>query len=355
MLSIRKFLFLPLASFAISLSPIAYNVGVTAQAQESASVQAANEMLAWNQEYSAAYIQLVSIYNSEAMQALYAADYENLDEVVSVYSRYNAEREAILAKAARMFEALEAPERWNFQRSLFDRTERAIYQACLNAYQGIEALQANVREGSDFLPMMKLLEEGREDEAMNSLIEKQFKAARAVIESENEQLKGFLLAIPEDNPNHQFQRVMLLGNNMALVEVDLAAKGIIDVETEEMRLEHANLMEDAIKDIPKLLKIARSNQIKTNKNMNRLLKRRNISDGDKAFLNRVIGAMKTFDSTFEVEEKLLSNYRETISILRADIKDSEREALADANDLEFFELVDQRVSISTQRLQMMNP
>jgi hypothetical protein len=325
-----------------------------AKAQESASVQAANEMLAWNQQYSAAYIELVSIFSAESMQDIYQIDFNDIDAVTAAFSKFNAEREAILAKAANMFNALEAPERWNFERSLFDRRERAIYQACLNAYNNIDALQKNVRDGSDFLPMFQLIQQGRTDEALTTLFVKQINASRAVVESENEQLKGFMLAIPEDNPNHQFQEIMLLGNNMALIELDFTNETVFDDETKEMRLKYASLMEKAIEDIPRLLATGRRNMGNTDRQLKQTLNQRGISPGDKAFIERVMIAMKTFGNTFDVEEKLLNNYKTTISILRSEMSDTEREARIDENDLIFYQLVDERVQISTDRLNKMN-
>lgn len=354
MLSLRKSLLVLVSSVAASLSPIMLPETMMAKAQESASVQAANEMLSWNQQYSAAYIELVSVFSTESMQDIYQIDFNDIDAVTAAFSKFNAEREAILAKAANMFNALEAPERWNFQRSLFDRREKAIYEACLNAYNSIDALQENVRDGSDFLPMFQLIQQGQTDEAVTILFTKQINASRAVVESENEQIKGFMLAIPEDNPNHQFQEIMLLGNNMALIERDFTNETVFDDETKAMRLKYASLMEKAIEDIPRLLATGRRNMGNTDRQLTQALTQRGISSEDRAFIERVMLAMKTFGETFDIEEKLLNNYKTTISTLRSDMSNSEREARIDENDLLFYQLIDQRVQISADRLNKMN-
>lgn len=336
------------------LMPIGIGKSLSVEARQSSSINAATRMLEWNQKYNEAYVQLVEVYNTDSITSLYTVDYNDFDAVKSAYSHYNSQREAILAKASNMFSDLEPPQRWNFQKTLFDKTEKALFQACLKAYEGKDSLQADVREGSDFLPMINALEEGRHEEAVDGFIEKQFAANKALVKAENEQIDSFLLAIPNDHPNQQFQEIIQLGNELSLIELDLATIEMKEGLTNETRSNYAELMSKTIQPIPGLIMEGRINLSTLKDKLNTYLRSLSSDNLDRPFFERAVAAAESFDESFDIEQDIYENFQASVSVLLMDLKESDRTVKADALDLEFFALVDQRIKVSTERLNKMS-
>lgn len=327
------------------------------KAYQSADIQidALQNMVAWNQEYLAANTELSSVYSSQTMAELYATDFNDLVALKRAYSRFNAEREVIISRATAMFDALEPPERWNIEKSLFDKTERALYNAAVKQYEDIPALLENMREGSDFLPMIELMEAGDYDEAINGFIDKQLTANEQIVISENKQIDGYLLAIPKNHPNYQIQEIFKAVNLFGLEELAWTRLDLTKGGSLAERQKFADRLEKTLKNIPALLKRSETNFERTLKQLEKAKSARGLSAKDKAFIERVHKATRSFKDSIEVEEKLYANALSTVKAFRSDLIDEAFDAETDKIDLEFFALVEQRTDLVTERLALLQP
>jgi len=333
------------------ISSVSFND--VAHARQDTTIDAAQEMLAWNQQYMLAYTELVSVFSTETMTSLYETDFNDISAMKRAYSRFNSQREAIINKATLMFSELPSPKRWDIQKGLIAPREKALFVAAKQQYEAIPETIQNIRDGSDFLPMINLIIEGKTDEAIQGFVDKQFTAGIALIESENKQVDSFLLAIPKDNPNYQFQKIVKLGNNFAIAKLELDKIELLEGASSSTRISHAEKMEMTIANIPTLITTGRKNLKSTRKEFSQLAQSGNGTPQERAFLQKVLKAMETFEQTFALETALYSNFHETLDLLRSDVSEDEFNAQSDIIDLKFFEIIDQRLQTMNERIALM--
>jgi hypothetical protein len=325
------------------------------EAKQSNQINALEKMLAWHQSYIAAYTELMSIYDSRSMAQLFATDINDIEATRAAFSKFNAEREVIIRKATTMFGAVEAPKRWNIQASLFDTRERAMFNAAVKQYEDIPSLLENIREGSDFLPMIKLLEAGQFDEAISGFVQKQLSANVQIVKAENKQIDGYLLALPKDHPNYQIQKIFKAFNLFGLEEIEWTRIELTEGADIEQRQIFADQMEKTIQNVPILIQRSKKNFDKTMKQLDKALSTKGLSSTDAAFIKRVKRATSSFKDSLVIEEKLYANAQSTLAAFRSDLIDEDFETKTEQIDLEFFDLVDSRVRLASERLALMQP
>ncbi|RKQ69145.1 hypothetical protein DES40_1932 [Litorimonas taeanensis] len=354
-LTFQKIIFASLTASLIFSGGINMGTEPHAHARQTSQINSLNDMLAWHQQYLQAYTQILSVYNTGSISILYSIDYEDLDAVKRAFSHYNAEREAILSRGTALFDQLAPPQQWDVDRTLFNRQDKAYYVAALQKYNDIPDLLVNIREGSNFLPAIELIEQGKYEAASQTFIEKQIEANQALIVAENKQIDAYLAAIPKDHPNYQIQQIFKKGNHFALKELEWSRRDMIEFQSLEQRHEFAKEMKQTIEEVPSLIQLSRNNTLKTLETLKIASQSQSARKSDQELIKRVTKALQTFDESLDVEQKIYANQQATVVAHQSNLIDNEYTAVIDKIDLEFFVLIDERTRLADKRLTLVQP
>lgn len=321
-------------------------------AREDTTITAAQEMLAWQQQYMTIVTELSSIMSADNISFLYGLDYDDIDSVNLEFSEYDSKREKILSNVAQLKAKLPPPERWDIQKSLFDRTEKALFKAMKEQYKGLNSMIEDFEIASDFSVIMDEAISGNSETALHNVIIRQIDASERMIQAENSQVDAFLLAIPKNNPNHQFQQIVKATNLAGLQEARWS-RLILQDGTIEDRQALGLEMKNHLKAVPDLIDTGRKNIKSSKRKFEALINNTRASSQQKQFFRQAIKALDTFEATFETEDRIFQNQRQTSNLMQTAFTDDEQEAEQDKIDLEFYELIDKRAAIMTDRLALM--
>jgi len=333
-----------LLSFGSVASPV-FAEPASAQSQ----MESIQDMAVWMQSMTTIEVDLASLFSADSMSNLFAAiDSSDNSEIKRFGRQFEAERQVVLARARGQIAELEAPEKWNIDRSLFSRQDTAIYKAAKNQFDGLQEsyqLYENLTKSfSDILNNPENLDGA----GLEELLIVQHQAGVRMIELENRQIDGYILAIPKDNPNHQFQKIVKQFNLATIPELEIST---FENTLEERRIFAKDMGRELGKIRPLILEGKRNAQTSL-KNLERLSTQR-LSPENRIMVPISIELYKSFGETFEVETQMLNAMNASYELYLSDKSDEEIQSSIDENDLAFFRLVQERTKLMQQRLSLL--
>ena len=345
-------IFAPLLAAGLALAPMTFTS--VAHAQTKSSVSEAQDMLAWQQQYTQAILGLLEIVDAELMTEMYdVIDSEDAQRIETFGKRYASLRTATLARGKRQIDALPAPERWNINPGLFNAQERALYDVAKLQYDDANTMLAEFETLTGTMVEMLSNVETTSQERINALVDVQTASGLRMIEMENRQLDGFLRSIPETSPNHSLQKIFKASNLFSMEEAKLNRDYIEDEDDISIRQGFGRAMERALSDIPRLIAKGRRDYTSTRGNLQDILDSGQGTAQERAFLSKAIVAMGSFLDSFEVEEQLYENMMSTSRLLRSSRSDLDITADRSAIDLAYFELSERQADLIMTRMAAM--
>jgi hypothetical protein len=352
----RQFLKSVILGFAIfiimgTLSPA--SAQFTRDGRADASIDSAQDMLAWMQESGAVVQELMPLMGDDLLGALLAPisgeviDLEGLGLAVDAYEEARVE---ILARSQARIDALPAPEKWNFDRSLFSSLERGIYKATQQQYSDLQDTQdAFASISNDMLIGFRKLS-NEEEIDLQAILGRISETSIRVLLSENRVLEAFTAAMPSASPNKNFHQIMLTLNNSTLVEMEMLAEYEMYVDPISIRQDYGRRMQAALSDIPNLIRTGRRKIETQNESYRNNLTNSRLTDKERKLLNDVIPATLTFGQSFDIEQQLYDNDLKTAKLYMSDRTDEDIEAETDAITAQLSSLLEQRMSIMMGRM-----
>jgi len=308
------------------------------------------DMANWMQEITTIQVDLSNLFSADAMTEMYSIlNTGDLDDMRRLGQQFESERQAVLARASHQIKAISPPEKWNFDNARFSKQETQIFQAAKKQYSSLNETYKLFDTLTETLSDILNNPEDFDDEALDELFAVQQQASIRLVELENEQIDGYLVAIPKDNPNHQFQKVVKQFNLASIPELKIS---ILDNEL-DLRRAYAEDMKSELKTIGPLIQSGRKNMQTQLKQFRVLISRPGLSQADKNSLELVIGLYESFDDSFEVESKLLDALESSYELYITDKSDEEIEPFIDDNDLTYFSLIENRTELVQYRLSLL--
>ena len=325
--------------------------GQTAHAQSSQQIQSANAMAEWSEQITAIQIEVASIYSGKAMMAIMAAmsgqEEADIDRMHELAEALDSERRAMVESTDAAIAALPAPERWDISNVPFSPTERKIHSATKAHYAGLRPMRDRTdRQVARVVSLLRDFEDVTEED-LAAFAELQREGDIALIENENRMIDGYLRAIPSSNPNHQFQRVVKQLNLAIIAELRIP-----DYTDAAAMRRGADAMDAALEPVDALIRKGRANQSRMDRQFAAAVRGGGGSAEELAFVRRAREAMETFDETFDIEDEMLANTRNSVAAYRSGEGEDAIAARIEANDARMFELVDRRMALVQKRQQM---
>ena len=333
----------------LALSPVFANSSF-AQSKTESSISAIQDMAEWSQQALAIQTGMMDLFTQDLMEELYAVlDSENTDEIERFGQNYEAQRQVVLARAKSQIDALPAPEKWDIDPSLFSKTESGLYRAAKKQYGSMGEMYSEFTKMSGALTNVLVNYDSNDLDALESINEIQLKSAKKLIELENQQVDGYIAAIPKDSPNHQFQKIIKQTNLIALAEMDVSYAWDYDLE---YRQDVGRKMRYQAEPVPGLIQSGRINTKNQVRELN-AIPLKNASSEEKVFIEKAIEITALFDQAFDVEDKILKNLNSSATLYMSNASDDEIEGQIDEITLEFIRLVDERADLMQRRLTML--
>jgi len=130
----KQILLAGVLSFGAFVSPV-----LTPPAAAQTQMQSVKDMAGWMQEVTTIEIDLMKLFSADSMANIYSVlDSDDDEAIMRLGQQFEAERQAVLARARRQIDELSPPEKWNINRSLFSRQDQAIYSAAKNQFNALE-------------------------------------------------------------------------------------------------------------------------------------------------------------------------------------------------------------------------
>lgn len=341
--AMKHYLLAGLLSAGLLTSPVFIE---TAAAET--QIESIQDMAEWMQSITTIQIDLTSLFSADAMTNMYSIlNAGDADEMQLLGQKFEAERQVVLARARRQIDELSPPEKWNIDRSLFSRQESAIYSAAKKQFNSLQETYSLFESLTETLSEI-LNDPDLDDDGIEQLLKVQHKASIRLIELENEQIDGYLAAIPRNNPNHQFQKIVKQFNLAAIRELKIT---LLDNEIVN-RHAHARALGSELKKIrPLILEGQKNARTQLNKMEN--LETQSLSASNRVMVPIVIKLYQNFEDAFEVEAKMLDTMQSSHKLYLSDKTDEEIEPFIDENDLNFFRLTETRAEYMQYRLSLL--
>jgi hypothetical protein len=311
--------------------------------------EAIQDMASWMQSAMTIQTDMMDLFSADAMSNMYSVI--NAEDVAAMQrfgQHFEAERQAVLARARLQIENLSPPEKWNINRSLFSNQDKAIYKAAQKQYQSLKETYSLFDTLTKSLSDILINPDGLDDTALESLVDVQYQASVRLIELENEQVDGYLDAIPKNNPNHQFQKIVKQFNLAAIPEMNIT---MLATDLNE-RQAYAKAMGIELEKIRPLIRKGRKNATTEIKKIRRL-EGQNMSAADRKMMPVIIKLYEGFNEAFAVEAKMLDAMRRSHKLYLSDKSDEEIEPYIEENDLIYFGLLETRAELMQYRLSLL--
>ena len=333
----------------LALSPVLAHSSF-AQSKTESTISAIQDMATWSQQALAIQTGMMDLFTQDLMEELYAVlNSENADEIERFGQNYEAQRQVVLARAKLQIDALPAPEKWDIDPSLFSKTESGLYRAAKKQYESMGEMYSEFTKMSGALTNVLVNYDSNDLDALESINEIQLKSAKKLIELENQQVDGYIAAIPKNSPNHQFQKIIKQTNLIALAEMDVSYAWDYDLE---YRQDVGRKMRYQAEPVPGLIQSGRINTKNQVRELN-AIPLKNASSQEKVFIEKAIEITALFDQAFDVEDKILKNLNSSATLYMSNASDDEIEGQIDEINLEFIRLVDERADLMQRRLTML--
>lgn len=343
----KSFLISGFAGLCLTLSP---TLAPPTFAQSQSTMSAVQDMAEWSQQALNIQTGMMELFTPEMMEELFVVlNSENMEDIKRYGQNYESHRQAILARAKTQIDALPAPEKWNIDPRLFSKIEIGIYRATKKQFNSMGEMYAEFDKMSGALSNILINIESNDLNAIEEINEIQIKSAKKLIELENQQLDGYIAAIPQDNPNYEFQKIVKQVNLITLAELDLS----IDLNyTVEDRHKTGRNMRSQAEPIPEMIQAGRlklKNQLREFKS----IPLESASSSERAFFKNAIKAIGSFEQTFDIEEKILENLKSSAMLYLSNASDEEIEGQIDEINLEFLRLIEERTELMNERLALL--
>ena len=333
----------------LALSPVLAHPSF-AQSKTESTISAIQDMATWSQQALAIQTGMMDLFTQDLMEELYAVlNSENADEIERFGQNYEAQRQVVLARAKLQIDALPAPEKWDIDPSLFSKTESGLYRAAKKQYESMGEMYSEFTKMSGALTNVLVNYDSNDLDALESINEIQLKSAKKLIELENQQVDGYIAAIPKNSPNHQFQKIIKQINLITLAEMDVSYAWDYDLE---YRQDVGRKMRYQAEPVPGLIQSGRINTKNQVRELN-AIPLKNASSQEKVFIEKAIEITALFDQAFDVEDKILKNLNSSATLYMSNASDDEIEGQIDEINLEFIRLVDERADLMQRRLTML--
>ena len=333
----------------LALSPVLAHSSF-AQSKTESTISAIQDMATWSQQALAIQTGMMDLFTQDLMEELYAVlNSENADEIERFGQNYEAQRQVVLARAKLQIDALPAPEKWDIDPSLFSKTESGLYRAAKKQYESMGEMYSEFTKMSGALTNVLVNYDSNDLDALESINEIQLKSAKKLIELENQQVDGYIAAIPKNSPNHQFQKIIKQINLITLAEMDVSYAWDYDLE---YRQDVGRKMRYQAEPVPGLIQSGRINTKNQVRELN-AIPLKNASSQEKVFIEKAIEITALFDQAFDVEDKILKNLNSSATLYMSNASDDEIEGQIDEINLEFIRLVDERADLMQRRLTML--
>jgi len=345
----RSYLTAGFAGLFLALSPVTSHL-TFAQAQTDTTITAIQDMAEWSQQALNIQTGMMELFTPEMMEELISVlNNENMEDIKRYGQNYEANRQVVLARAKSQIDALPAPEKWNIDPSLFSKIESGIYRATKKQYHAMGDMYAEFDTMSGALSNILINIESNDLNALENINEIQIKSAKKLIELENQQIDGYIAAIPKDNPNRDFQKIVKQGNLITLAELDLSLDLNYNLEDRKRIGQKMLSQAEPVSNLIQSGRLKLKNQLRELKS----IPLGNASSEDKLFINKVTEAIGSFDQSFDVEEKILKNLNSNATLYLSNASDKEIEDQIDSNTIEFLRLVDDRSNLMNKRLSLL--
>ena len=333
----------------LALSPVLAHSSF-AQSKTESTISAIQDMATWSQQALTIQTGMMDLFTQDLMEELYAVlNSENADEIERFGQNYEAQRQVVLARAKLQIDALPAPEKWDIDPSLFSKTESGLYRAAKKQYESMGEMYSEFTKMSGALTNVLVNYDSNDLDALESINEIQLKSAKKLIELENQQVDGYIAAIPKNSPNHQFQKIIKQINLITLAEMDVSYAWDYDLE---YRQDVGRKMRYQAEPVPGLIQSGRINTKNQVRELN-AIPLKNASSQEKVFIEKAIEITALFDQAFDVEDKILKNLNSSATLYMSNASDDEIEGQIDEINLEFIRLVDERADLMQRRLTML--
>ena len=332
----------------LSLGALTSSIFTQAAAAQT-QIESIQDMAGWMQSITTIQIDITSLFAADAMAEIFnTLDSGNDESIRLLGQQFEAERQVVLARARRQINELSPPERWDIDRSLFSRQEKAIFVAAKNQYNSLNETYALFETLTDSLSEILNNPDDLDEEGLLEVYMVQHKAGIRLIELENEQIDGYLVAIPESNPNHQFQKIVKQFNLATIPELKIS---LLDNQLTE-RHAYAEAFGEELDKIRPLLRRGQRNaqsQIKQLEGLNPAT----LSSADKTMRPIVLKIYENFEEAIKVETQMLEAMERSYDLYTSEKSDEEIEPFIDENDLEFFHLSEKRAEYVQYRLSLL--
>jgi len=312
-------------------------------------IESLQDMANWMQSITTIQVDLSSMFSADAMTNMYSVlNSGDIDEMRRLGQQFEAERQVVLARARRQIDELSPPEKWNIDRSLFSRQESAIYSAAKQQFNDLQETYSLFSGLTESLSDILTKPEELDDDALNDLVTVQHQASIRLIEMENNQVDRYLVAIPKDNPNHQFQKIVKQFNLASIQELKIS---LLDNDLPN-RHAYARKIKDELDEIRPLIRKGQKQariQLKQLENVNT----QSLSESDRVMLPILVKLYENFEETFDVELKLLEAMQNSQTQYSSDKSDEEIEPFIDENDLNFFHHIETRTELMQYRISLL--
>lgn len=340
---------LALVCVLASATPILPTLSASAQTESAEIVSEVQDMFAWMQEVTDITVTAMSVLDTDLIVEFYAQidaeDYEGL----KVTARKMATRQnQILPGVKARIDHLTPPERWNIDPSLFDPEERAIFKAATLQYEGMNELYHRIEGMTDNMIEMLSDFESLSFEELEELSQLQIETGIAMIDSENQQIRGYLVAIPRDNPNHQLQQLVLQTNLAIKAEMGMA----LEVDLRD-RKKVGREMAKHVRSYESHIEKGRRNAATMLRQVSDLTNNSNLSEVERLFFKNALNGVTTFSEQFDVESEMSALILNSADLYQSDDTNEAIQPLIDEIDVRLFRLLDQRAEILQHRMTLM--
>ena len=325
-------------------------------ARADASIDAAQEMLAWMQESGAVVQELLPLMGDDLLGSLLAplsTEVIDPDALNMALDNYANARVGILSRTQARIDDLPAPEKWNFDRSLFSSQERGIYKATTQQYADLQDTYDAFESisGDMILGLRKLANDEEVD--FQTILGRVSETSIRVLLSENQVLEAFTASMPATSPNKNFHQVMLALNKATLVDMKLLGAYNPDVDPISVRQSYGRRMMMTLRDVPSLIESGRNKiQVQTKFYQDNLSSDK-LTDKERKLLMALSPAIRTFEQSFDIEQRLYENDLRAATLYASDKSDAEIDPEIEANTLVSARLLEERMSTMMSRMSAM--
>jgi len=339
----KQILIAGILSFGALSSPI-FIQPAAAQTQ----LESIQDMAGWMQSVTQIQTDLTSLFSADALTQIYSViDSGDEDAIRRLGQQFEAERQAVLARANLQISELSPPEKWKIDQSVFSRKDEIMFTATKKQYNSLQETYSLFDTLTKSFSEILNNPENLDEDGISGLLSVQHRASVRLIELENEQVDQFLAALPKSHPNYQFQEIVKQFNLATIHELKISMLE----NTLEDRQKNGEAFGAELEKIKKLIRVGRKNaQIELSRMEGYNIEK--LGPSDKVMVPIAIQIFKNFDQAFDVEAEMLEKMLSSYNLYISDKMDENIQPLIDKNDLAYFRLIEARQEHMHYRLSL---